>query len=421
MSADDTRSHLAAQRPAAASRAYDVAVADRTEPHDEVFSGLRRNARALFVGFALLVAIVFLVPDITPRTPSSQSVTLVHGQIIEIQPGDNPSQPNARVRVIDGVPGGPAAGDIVNGFVQGVTQAAPDYGVGDEVLVEISSDPEVGFVAISDRYRIPTLALLLGLFAGAVVIVGGWQGVRSLIALALTLAVVVRIVVPLILAGWDPAWVAIVIATGVTAVTFVITEGLRRLTLAAGVGTALSLILVAVLASVFDALARFSPLRGSEDTAYLISLGGTSIDLGGVVLAAIIFGALGVLDDVTITQAATVQELHEADPAARRTTVAGRAMSVGRSHISATVNTLVLAYVGASLPLIILFVAGGQDPLLIGSQEIVAVEIVRALTGSIGIVAAVPITTAVAAALLGRRIPLLRDEGTVRRASGWDA
>jgi uncharacterized membrane protein len=224
---------------------------------------------------------------------------------------------------------------------------------------------------------------LFGLFAGAVVIVGGWQGVRSLIALALTLAVVVRVVVPLILAGWDPAWVAIVIATGVTAVTFVITEGLRRSTIAAGFGTALSLILVAVLASVFDALARFSPLRGSEDTAYLISLGGTSIDLG-------------------------------------RTTVAGRAMNVGRSHISATVNTLVLAYVGASLPLIILFVAGGQDPLLIGSQEIVAVEIVRALTGSIGIVAAVPITTAVAAALIGRRIPLLRDERVVRRASGWD-
>jgi uncharacterized membrane protein len=391
------------------------------DPRVEVFGGLRRNARALAVGFALLVAIVFVVPDLAPRTPATESVKLVHGRIIDIEPGSNPSQPNARVRVIDGVPGGPATGDVVEGFVQGTTEAAPDYGVGDDVLVEISSDPEVGFVAISDRYRIPTLALLLGLFAGAVVIVGGWQGVRSLIALGLTLAVVVRIVVPLILAGWDPAWVAIVTATAVTAVTFVITEGLRRPTLAAGVGTAMSLSLVAVLASAFDALARFGPLRGSEDSAYLISLGGTSIDLGGVVLAAIIFGALGVLDDVTITQAATVQELHEADPVASRTTVAGRAMNVGRSHISATVNTLVLAYVGASLPLIILFVAGGQNPVLIGSQEIVAVEIVRALTGSIGIVVAVPITTAVAAALIGRHIPLLRDERRVRRASGWDA
>jgi uncharacterized membrane protein len=123
---------------------------------------------------------------------------------------------------------------------------------------------------------------------------------------------------------------------------------------------------------------------------------------------------------VTVTQAATVQELHDADPVAGRSTVAGRAMNIGRSHIAATVNTLVLAYVGASLPLLILFVAGGQDPGLIASQEVVAVEIVRALTGSIGIVAAVPITTAIAAALLGRRIPMFRSSSRRARAPGWD-
>jgi uncharacterized membrane protein len=401
--------------------AYDVGVAhDPAHPDREPFGGLRRNARALAVGFALVFGILFLVPDVTPRTPARESVLLVHGRIVEIEPGSNPSQPNARVEVVEGVPGGPATGDIVEGFVQGTTVAAPDYRVGDEVIVETSNDPEFGFVAIADRYRVPTLAFLLGLFAAAVVIVGGWRGVRSLIALALTLAVVIRIVIPLILAGWDPAWVAILAASGVTIVTFLITEGSRQQTLAAASGTAISLVLVAVLATLFDALSRFTPLRGSEDTAYLISLGGTTIDLGGVVLAAIIFGALGVLDDVTITQAATVQELHDADPRASRATVAGRAMNVGRSHISATVNTLVLAYVGASLPLLILFVAGGQDPALIASEEVVAVEVVRALTGSIGIVAAVPVTTAIAVAMVGRRIPMVGHGAPVRRASGWD-
>lgn len=262
--------------------------------------------------------------------------------------------------------------------------------------------------------------MLLGLFAGAVVIVGGWRGVRSLIALALSLAVVIRIVVPLILAGWDPTWVAIITATGVTIVTFLLTEGARASTVAAAAGTALSLVLVAVLATLFDSVSRFTPLRGSEDTSYLVALGNTTIDLGGVFLAAIIFGALGVLDDVTVTQAATVQELHETDPSAGRAAVATRAMNVGRSHIAATVNTLVLAYVGASLPLLILFVAGGQDPALVASEELVAVEIVRALTGSIGIVAAVPITTAIAAALIDRRIPLLRGASSRNRAPGWD-
>ena len=390
------------------------------DPRVESFPGLRRNARALVVGFALLLAILLLVPDITPRTPSMESVLLIHGRIVEVEPGENASQPNAHVIVIDGVPGGPKAGDIVKGFVQGTTEAAPDYRVGDDVIVEVSTDPEAGFVAIADRYRVPTLALLLGLFAAAVVLVGGWRGVRSLVALSLTLAVVIRLVIPLILAGWDPTWVAILAATGVTIVTFLLTEGARPSTVAAVAGTAISLVLVAVLASLFDALSRFTPLRGSEDTGYLISLGTTSIDLGGVVLAAIIFGALGVLDDVTVTQAATVQELHEADRLAGRATVAARAMNVGRSHIAATVNTLVLAYVGASLPLLILFVAGGQDPGLIASEEIVAVEIVRAMTGSIGIVAAVPITTAIAVALIGRRIPMLREPPSAQRAPGLD-
>jgi uncharacterized membrane protein len=384
-------------------------------------TGLRRHARALIAGAVLLVGILVLVPDVTPRSPDLEPVHLVHGRILEIVPTDTPSQPNARVEVLEGVPGGPATGDIVEGFVQGLTEAAPDYAVGDEVVVQISTDPDVGFVAISDRYRVPTLALLLGLFAAAVTLVGGWQGVRSLIALALTLAVVVRIVVPLILAGWDAAWVAILAATGVTAVTFLLTEGLRRTTLAAAIGTATSLALVAILATVFDALSRFGPLRGSETSGFLISMGGTSLDLGGIVLAAIIFGALGVLDDVTITQAATVHELAESDPAASRADLAGRSMRVGRSHIAATVNTLVLAYVGASLPLIILFVAGGQDAGLIVSGEIVAVEVVRALTGSIGIVAAVPITTAIAVALVGRRLPIVGDGPATPRAPGWES
>jgi uncharacterized membrane protein len=100
--------------------------------------------------------------------------------------------------------------------------------------------------------------------------------------------------------------------------------------------------------------------------------------------------------------------------------LARRSMNVGRSHIAATVNTLVLAYVGASLPLIVLFAAGRQDPLLIASQEIVAVEVVRAMVGSIGIVAAVPLTTAVAAMLVERRLPFVRKTGAVRHAPGWD-
>ena len=247
-----------------------------------------------------------------------------------------------------------------------------------------SLEPDATFIAVSDFYRIPALALLLAIFAIAVTVVGGWRGCGHCIALALTLVVIVRIVVPLILAGYGPLLVAIIAATGVTVVTFLLTEGAHPQTLAAAIGTFISLALVAVLAYAFDELARFTALRGSEDATYLQAIGLVDIDIGGLILAAIIFGALGILDDVTVTQAATVAELHAADPAAGRMVLAGRAMNVGRSHIAATVNTLVLAYVGASLPLIVLFAAGRQDPFLTASAEVVAVEIVRALAGSIG-------------------------------------
>jgi uncharacterized membrane protein len=261
--------------------------------------------------------------------------------------------------------------------------------------------------------------MILGIFAVAVVVVGGWRGLRSLLALVLTLGAIVKVVVPLLLAGWDPVVLAVGVATVVTTATFLLTEGARRSTAAAIAGTFTALALTALLAVAFTSVARFSPFQGSEDLVYLLAFQ-PDLDLGGLLLAAVIFGALGVLDDVTVTQAATVHELFDADPTASRWRLFGRAMNVGRSHIAATVNTLVLAYVGASLPLLVLFAAGRQDPLLTASGEIVAVEIGRAIVGSIGIVAAVPLTTAFAVALAGRRLPIVGDGGLVRRAAGWD-
>ena len=222
------------------------------------------------------------------------------------------------------------------------------------------------------------------------------------------------------MSAWT-VWVVIIGLTGVTIATFLLTEGFRAQTLAAGVGTFASLALVAGLAIMFDELARFTQFRGSEDATFLQAVGLPNIDIGGLLLAGIIFGALGILDDVTMTQAATVTELNEASPSLSRVVLAKRAMNVGRAHISATVNTLFLAYVGASLPLIVLFAAGRQDPLLTASMEVVAVEIVRAVVGSIGIVLAVPLTTAVAAALVDRSLPFRRRRGAAGRpARGWD-
>lgn len=381
------------------------------------FAGFRRNVPALLGGLLLVAAIVWLVPDLTPAPSGPPPVELLHGRITEFLVPADPTAPDVRLLVLDGV----HRGQIMDGVMQGPSgqDDLPRYRIGDEVVVDASLEPDSQFIAVGDLYRVPALAAVLGLFALAVTVVGGWRGVRSLIALTLSMAVIVRIVVPLILAGWQPVWVAVIAATGVTVATFLLTEGAKSQTVAAALGTFSALALTAVLAVIFDSLARFTALRGSEDATYLQAVGIVNIDIAGLVLAAIIFGALGILDDVTVTQAATVAELHIADPYASRRTLARRAMNVGRSHIAATVNTLVLAYVGASLPLLVLFAAGRQDPLLIASSETVAVEVVRAMVGSIGIVAAVPVTTAIAAFLIGRTAPWARAR-SARHAEGWD-
>jgi uncharacterized membrane protein len=360
-------------------------------------SGLRAHEGAILGGLLLLVGL-FLLPDLGPGAAPGSTVRLEHGRIVEVGPVDpeNGTQ-DALVEVVDG----PDAGRRYDATIESTPgSAVQPYAVGEEVVLQVSSTPEGPFAAVTDRWRLPLLAALLAGFGLIVVLVGGWRGLRALISLALTVGVVVKIVLPLLLAGWPPIPLAVLTGGAVTVATLTLTEGLRRTTLAATLGTLGALTLTAVLAAITNALAGFSQFHASEDAVYLRNLLGGDIDLGGVLLAAIIFGALGVLDDVTITQAVAVNELADADPGASRSALVGRAMNIGRAHIAATINTLVLAYVSASLPLLLLFAVGGQSPAVIASTELVAVEIVRTLVGSVGIVAAVPLTTLIAGALV---------------------
>jgi uncharacterized membrane protein len=353
------------------------------------------------IGFGLaLVAGLWLMPDLPP----TDDVPVVgqrsdRGLIVEDLGTDRTGLPAFAVELPDG--------ERVDAVVQDGSAALPGlsardpYAVGDEVVVTRFSGPAAGdFAAITEPWRLPLLGIVAGIFAAAVLVVGGLRGARSLVALALTLTVVVKLVIPLLLRGYDPILLAVGIAGAVTLATLLLTEGFSRITLSATVGTFAALILTAVLAATFTAAAGFTALQGNESIAFLIPLVGERIDLTGILLAATVFGALGVLDDVTVTQAATVEQLHRAEPAARRAGVIRRAMRIGRSHIAATVNTLMLAYLGAGLPLLMLFALGGQSPLVVLNGELVAVEVIRALVGSIGIVAAVPLTTVVAAMLM---------------------
>jgi uncharacterized membrane protein len=240
-------------------------------------------------------------------------------------------------------------------------------------------------------------------FVALVIVVARLRGVLSLVGLGISLGVVLGFIVPAILDGESPLAVAVVGAMAVMLVTISLAHGLGAKSLAAIVGTAASLLLVAGLASAFTELTHLTGLSSEEAT--LLQFQGLEVDFQGLLLAGMVIGALGVLDDVTVSQASTVMALRAANPSLGFGQLYRRALVVGRDHVSATVNTLVLAYVGSSLPVLLIFSSGGVSLIDAVNVELVAKEIVATLVGSIGLIAAVPLTTAIAGLLAGGLSP----------------
>jgi uncharacterized membrane protein len=251
-----------------------------------------------------------------------------------------------------------------------------------------------------DRRR-PLLWLALA-FVALVLVTGRLRGARALVGLALGLAVVVVFIVPAILHGSSPVAVAITGSLAVMLVTIPLAHGLGAKAIAAVLGTTAALLLTAGLAALFTDWAHLTGLV-SEETVYL-RLNAAQISLQGLLLAGMVIGALGVLDDLTVSQASTVMVLRRSAPELGFRQLVHEALDVGHDHIAATVNTLVLAYAGASLPVLLIFSVGDTPFLDAVNGETVAAQVVAMLVGSIGLIAAVPFTTLLAAAL-ALRVP----------------
>ena len=264
-----------------------------------------------------------------------------------------------------------------------------------------------GFVDI-ERGRI--MLILAVVFAAAVVLLGRLRGVAALVGLAVTFFLLLEFALPAILSGHNPTIVAAFAASAMAFLALYLAHGFTAMTSIALLGTLASLLLTVLLGSVFTRLSNFSGLASEE--AFLVNIGASELDLSGLVLAGVIIGALGAIDDMTVTQSSAVAELAAADPRADRGALFRAGLRIGRDHVSSTVNTLFLAYVGASLPLLLLFILTDQSPAFVATREVVATEIVRTLVGSIGLVASVPLTTWLAAYCL-----TLKETSPPRRAS----
>jgi uncharacterized membrane protein len=364
--------------------------------HDAGTRGFDRQVVVIGGGILMILALLAWFPEITPPGAQGAVSDRAHARVISITPATDQSAPIALVAYVDGI----QAGQQVQAQVEGPSGQLqlPDYQPGDDVVVAVDVAADGGqTVAIVDRWRLPLLRNLVGAFAIVTILVAGWRGIRALVSLALTLVLAVKVLIPLLLVGWNPVVLAVSLGTLITVASLVLTQGLNRQVLAAVLGTVIGLLATGILAIIVTQAARFTIAQGSQEIVFLQQLTEGRIDLSGLLLAAVIFGGLGVLNDVAISQAATVDELQAVSPTMPRRELYRRTMNVGIAHLAATVNTLVFAYLGAALPLLVVLAIQVESFSLTVNEEIIAVEVVRALVGSIGILLAVPATTAIAA------------------------
>jgi uncharacterized membrane protein len=258
------------------------------------------------------------------------------------------------------------------------------------VRVQEASGSESFYVAGPVRRGALTWMFLA--FVVAVVATGRRQGAFALVGMAFSFAVIVLLILPRIAAGHDPVMVAIIGSALTVPVSFYLSHGVNRKTTVAVIGTAIALVITGLLARLFVESAYLTGYA-SEEAGFLQVTGIGAIDVKALLLAGIIVGVLGVLDDVTISQAAVVQQLKAANPLLPFGQLFRRAMAVGRDHIASMVNTLVLVYAGAAMPLLLLLSDSPQPFWQLINYEIIAEEIVRMLVASLGLIAAVPITT----------------------------
>ncbi|MFI6484621.1 YibE/F family protein [Nonomuraea sp. NPDC050663] len=347
---------------------------------------------------ATLIAMVLMWPGEIKNT-GGQGPERLEGTISSVTlkpcpepiPGEGEPDPRtcgeAVVRTTDGktvtalLPSGPGSQIFVDG---------------EDVIVINTGD----FYQVSDHDRTSALWVFGAAFALAVVAFGRWKGVTALIGLGVTFVILLLFIIPGILQGEPPLLVAIVGSSAIMLTVLYLTHGFTMGTSMAVLGTLISLSLTGALSYLSI---DFAHLSGITDESSLYLGMSYAINTEGLLLASIIIGSLGVLDDVTVTQAATVAELARANPAYGFRDLYRAAARVGRSHIASVINTIVLAYAGASLPLLILISVAAQPLGEVITNPAIAQEIVRSVIGTLGLIAAVPVTTALTALVSARQ------------------
>lgn len=386
-----------------------MAEAHSHDPHDVVVPESTKRLLILMMApllVAITVGLVLLWPGQLQTSSLTDAVAaedLFRAEVVRVTRGPcEGTEPSAGIECVIAevaLQEGPDDGETVT-LAEESAEGGADLHVGDAIVLAYYPGAGEGFeYAFADRERRPPLLLLAAVFAVAVVALGRWKGARALAGVGVSLAILATFILPALLDGSDPVLVALVGAGAIAVIALYLAHGINVGSTIALIGAFASLALVALLAWGFVELTELTG-RAAEEAGFL-QISASQVRLQGLILAGVVIGTLGVLDDVTVLQVSAVWELHHANPEMPRRQIYRAAIRIGRDHIASTVNTLVLAYAGASLPLFLLLTQAHEGLSDIANSEVVATEIVRTLVGSIGLVASVPITTLLATWVVG--------------------
>jgi len=341
------------------------------------------------------------------ETMAAQVVEILEEGIVEL--GGGATQPYQRlvVRIESGSMTGQKV--VIEEGTTNIIGQSRLFSVGDRVFVERAVGPEEDRLYISDVMRFGPLLAVVAIFVTLVVLVGRWKGLRSLAGSLISLAVIFGFILPQIMSGRNPVTVSILGSIVLLSVSTYLTYGINFKAHAAVAGMVVALALTGGLAWLFVNWARLSGM-GVEESAFLVMEFGSGIDLRGLVLGGIIIGSLGVLDDICVGQSSAIFELARANRSLSWIELFHRSFNIGTDHIAAMVNTLLLAYVGGAMPLMLAFTIYNEPLLRRLNREPIAEEIVRTLVGSTGLVMAVPVTGLIASLLASSFAPQSRPE-----------
>ena len=302
---------------------------------------------------------------------------------------------------------GPFKGEVIEAqnFLEDNSIYNIDVSIGNQIFIlpEFDSAGNIINAYITETIKDKYLIIITALFIIVLIIIGKFKGLKAAITLALTTLAIIKILLPLILKGYNPIFISSGLAIAITIITLLIISGINRKTLSTIIGTSTGILIGGILALIFGKLANLTGLSSEEARMLAFIPQNISFDYRGILFAGIILASLGAVMDVSMSISSSMLEIVKADPTIKKNDLVSAGMNIGRDIMGTMSNTLILVYIGSALPLMLLFLAYDISFIELINKDMIASEIIRALSGSIGLIIAIPISVLISASLFERK------------------